>query len=54
MVTVVAFFGILFTGKYPKNMFDFVVGVFRWTWWVEFWSHEVLATDKYPPFRLWD
>lgn len=54
VVTVVAFFAILFTGKYPKGIFDFVVGVFRWTWRVEFWSYGVLATDKYPPFRLWD
>lgn len=52
VVTIVAFFAILFTGIYPKGLFDFNTGVLRWTWRVGFYSYQVLGTDKYPPFSL--
>ncbi len=51
VVVIVAWFAILFTGRYPRDLFNFVVGVQRW------WTRVVvyaftLATDEYPPFRL--
>jgi len=51
LVVVIAWFAILFTGHYPRGLFDFVVGVGRWALRVQAYAF-LLVTDRYPPFSL--
>jgi hypothetical protein len=52
VLSVVAWLAILVTDRCPRGIFDFNVGVPRWTWRVAFYSYSVLGTDRYPLFTL--
>jgi len=50
VLVIIGYLAVIFTGKYPRGLFDFQVGVLRWNFRINCWLYGL--TDKYPPFSL--